>query len=358
MRTLEPKRRTSAAPSRRLPAPQRLQAPHGCVQDGSRGAGRPLEAATRAYMEPRFARDFSRVQVHTDDAAGASARALGSLAYTAGEHLVFAPGHYRPHSDSGRALLAHELTHVVQQSEATAIQPRVGGPGGALERAAARNATDVVSRAAAPAADAGAAHAPAIQRVSDPDRELVFGTLGLNPNDSLEVGAPVGQQEVPRNLRDLMPAVDEMMLDPDEPAPRRREGPQPPPQLKIPRPTSAPRTPPKSSDDRSLRADFLRQAWSNVRLLLTDVVAPKVQAQIIDVPDKAGEAGRKGLEAAVDAAAGGKAPDPPPRDSLWERRKGLMEDGGSDRTIFPVDLAKVWEYLRRRRLPQRRKRQP
>jgi hypothetical protein len=81
------------------------------------GAGHPLDAATRAFMEPRFRQDFSGVRVHTDAEAGESARAVGALAYTVGNHVVFGRGHFQPHTQAGRHLLAHELTHVLQQGE-------------------------------------------------------------------------------------------------------------------------------------------------------------------------------------------------------------------------------------------------
>ncbi|MFW6080055.1 MAG: DUF4157 domain-containing protein [Gemmatimonadota bacterium] len=77
--------------------------------------GRPLAAPERAYFEPRFGRDFADVRVHTGAAAGALASALHARAFTAGRHIVFGTGHYRPGRASGRRLLAHELAHVVQQ---------------------------------------------------------------------------------------------------------------------------------------------------------------------------------------------------------------------------------------------------
>ncbi|HEY9132673.1 MAG TPA: DUF4157 domain-containing protein [Dyella sp.] len=81
------------------------------------GAGQPLDAQARAFMEPRFRQDFSAVRVHTDTQAGESARGVGALAYTVGNHVVFGSGQYQPHTDAGRRLLAHELTHVLQQNE-------------------------------------------------------------------------------------------------------------------------------------------------------------------------------------------------------------------------------------------------
>ena len=85
------------------------------VQDVLRSPGRPLPPATREFMERRFGHDFTGVRVHTDRRAAASARAIDALAYTAGSDIVFAAGEYAPRNGRGRALLAHELTHVVQQ---------------------------------------------------------------------------------------------------------------------------------------------------------------------------------------------------------------------------------------------------
>jgi len=79
------------------------------------GSGQPLPPATRAFFEPRFGYDFSQVRVHTDAPAAESARAVNALAYTVGRNIVFEAGHYAPETNRGRSLLAHELTHVVQQ---------------------------------------------------------------------------------------------------------------------------------------------------------------------------------------------------------------------------------------------------
>ena len=81
--------------------------------------GDPLDPAARSFMEPRFGRDFSSVRVHTDARAGASAHAVDARAYTVGNSIVFRPGSYQPHSTAGRRLLAHELSHVAQQSTHT-----------------------------------------------------------------------------------------------------------------------------------------------------------------------------------------------------------------------------------------------
>jgi Domain of unknown function (DUF4157) len=80
------------------------------------GPGQPLDAATRAFFEPRFGRDFSAVRIHTDARAAESARTVDARAFTAGGHVVFDKGSYRPHTRDGRFLLAHELAHVMQQT--------------------------------------------------------------------------------------------------------------------------------------------------------------------------------------------------------------------------------------------------
>lgn len=83
-----------------------------------RTSGRALDDTTRAYFEPRFGHDFSGVRIHADAHAAASARAVQAAAYTVGHDIVFGHGQFNSGSEAGRRLLAHELTHVVQQSQA------------------------------------------------------------------------------------------------------------------------------------------------------------------------------------------------------------------------------------------------
>ena len=80
--------------------------------------GRPLEPPLRQDMEQRFGHDFSRVRVHTDSVAEQSARDVNAHAYTVGRDMVFASGQFAPGTHEGRRLIAHELTHVAQQSGA------------------------------------------------------------------------------------------------------------------------------------------------------------------------------------------------------------------------------------------------
>jgi hypothetical protein len=80
-----------------------------------RSPGRPLDESTRQLMEPRFGHDFGRVRVHTDERAARSARAVHARAYTVGPDVVFGAGQFAPGTAAGRRLLAHELTHTIQQ---------------------------------------------------------------------------------------------------------------------------------------------------------------------------------------------------------------------------------------------------
>lgn len=80
------------------------------------GSGQALDAATRDFMESRLSHDFSRVRVHTGPAAEQSSREMGARAYTVGEQVVFGSNQFAPHTTEGKRLLAHELTHVMQQT--------------------------------------------------------------------------------------------------------------------------------------------------------------------------------------------------------------------------------------------------
>lgn len=100
------------------------------VREVLRSPGRPLDAETLTFMEPRFGHDFSRVRVHTDAHAARTAGRLHADAYTVGEHIVFAEGRFAPSTSEGDRLLAHELAHVVQgagQSATLRRQPEQKG---------------------------------------------------------------------------------------------------------------------------------------------------------------------------------------------------------------------------------------
>jgi hypothetical protein len=87
-------------------------------------SGKPLDIPLRKDMESRFGHDFSQVRVHSNDAGEQSARDVNANAYTVGHNIVFGAGQFAPMTHDGRRLIAHELTHVVQQSNSDGI--RVG----------------------------------------------------------------------------------------------------------------------------------------------------------------------------------------------------------------------------------------
>jgi hypothetical protein len=141
------------------------------VHDVVSSGGRPLEPDVRADMETRLGADFGDVRVHDDGAADRSAQSVNAHAYTVGSNIVFQRDMYDPASDGGRTMLAHELTHVVQQRSGPVDGTPAGGgikvsdPSDRFEREAAANAERVI---AAPAATQPAppspAPAPAVQR--------------------------------------------------------------------------------------------------------------------------------------------------------------------------------------------------
>jgi hypothetical protein len=121
------------------------------------GGGTPLEARTRAEMEARLGHNLSSVRVHDDASAALLARSEGALALTSGRHVYFGAGAYAPDADEGKALLAHELAHVVQQRPGSRVSH---SPTAKLE-AEAQRVADTPGRAAI---TPGSAPPGAIQR--------------------------------------------------------------------------------------------------------------------------------------------------------------------------------------------------
>ena len=115
MRMAEPAQRTEASMTpTALQVQRRVSARSGgigvaapIVDDVLSAPGQPLDAATRAFFEPRFGHDFSRVRVHADQRAAESAKAVNALAYTVGSDVLFGAGQYRVNTTEGRRLLAH-----------------------------------------------------------------------------------------------------------------------------------------------------------------------------------------------------------------------------------------------------------
>jgi hypothetical protein len=138
------------------------------VHDVIHSSGEPLDATTRTFMESRFGHDFSRVRVHTNARAAASALAVNALAYTVGNNLVFQKNQYRPTSPGGQKVLAHELTHVMQQEQGSAPLAGITPADHASEREADHIAEQVVS-AGGSISPPTAAAVPGLQRFAGPD---------------------------------------------------------------------------------------------------------------------------------------------------------------------------------------------
>jgi hypothetical protein len=178
-------RRATATPAQRplfvqrfaeTPAWATADQPSAIVRSALAGLGARLDPKTRAFMEPRFGQDFSQVRVHSDRAAAEAAGVLNARAFTVGDHIFFGAGQSAT-GGAGQRLMAHELTHVIQQrGGAVSGVPgpgslRVSDPGDVFEAAAERNAAAVVSAPAratstplARAAGSARGSPPAIQR--------------------------------------------------------------------------------------------------------------------------------------------------------------------------------------------------
>jgi hypothetical protein len=143
------------------------------------GGGTPLDNDTRGFMESRLGADFSDVRVHSDATATESARSVQAHAYTVGSDVVFQSDKYAPESDSGKRMLAHELTHVVQQRSGPVDgTPAAGGiqisnPSDRFEQAAESTADRVMSSSTATAPTSVGAASASVQRAGPPTEDEV-----------------------------------------------------------------------------------------------------------------------------------------------------------------------------------------
>ena len=143
------------------------------------GGGTSLDADTRGFMESRMGHDFGDVRVHTGGQASDSAKAVNAHAYTVGSDVVFQSGAYSPGTEDGNRMLAHELTHVVQQKAGPVDGSPAGGgirvsdPSDRFEREAEANADHVMSAqtSAIGSTPASGAAAPAVQREEGGEEE-------------------------------------------------------------------------------------------------------------------------------------------------------------------------------------------
>ncbi len=167
------------------PGPARIPATVAAVL---RTPGQALDPSTRAGMEERFGHDFGQVRVHTDAEAARSAQAIHAQAYTLGRHVVMGQGRYQPHTASGMRLLAHELTHVVQQGNPATDT----GPAGAISHPHDPSEREADHVAGALTGSPGT-HAPPglLQRQDDDDVPFGGGDFGGGGAGGT-FGAPTG----------------------------------------------------------------------------------------------------------------------------------------------------------------------
>jgi Domain of unknown function (DUF4157)/Novel toxin 16 len=167
------------------PVPEAAAPP--IVHEVLRGPGEPLDAGTRAFMEPRFGYDFSGVRVHTGAQAAESAAAVEAHAYTVGSDIVLrsAPG-----TEQDKRLLAHELAHVVQQGASPRRLQRSGEDGAVPQP----QPTDTTAATAAslpgedirPPGDCGLVQYAGLALSVETAKAIVNGLGGCRPGDSCE----------------------------------------------------------------------------------------------------------------------------------------------------------------------------
>jgi hypothetical protein len=140
--------------------------------DGARGGGRGMDHGTRSHMESAFGADFSGVRIHTDTRADGLSQSLSARAFTTGRDVFFRQGEYNPGASSGRELLAHELTHVVQQNgDGIRRKMTVSDPGDAHEVEADRMAQAVMQQEHAPRGDQQSKN-PVVVRQEDEEQAM------------------------------------------------------------------------------------------------------------------------------------------------------------------------------------------
>jgi len=162
-----------------------------------RGSGQTLDESARRSLEPAFGEDFSDVRVHTDSESDSLNQAVHAEAFTTGKDIFFRDGSYNPGSSDGQKLLAHELTHVVQQRSAPpASELTVSDP----EDASEREAGDVADSFSSNAAPAGVSR----QEVPE-EEEIEMSPISRQPE---EEEVPMGGQ-APEQSESSFPALGE-----------------------------------------------------------------------------------------------------------------------------------------------------
>ncbi len=162
--------------------------------------GQPLDTSARNFMESRFKQDFSHVRIHTNAQAHRSTQAVNARAYTVGQNIAFESGQYAPNSSRGRQLLAHELTHVIQQRgvqpPTSAHQLNIDTPHSSAESEAQTIGSGIAAGHTTPTIKPQATFSEPTLSRADPDAVSRVGALGRT------IGT--GIQFFPTNLTDTV----------------------------------------------------------------------------------------------------------------------------------------------------------
>ena len=180
--------------------------------------GEALSPALRGYFEPRFGHDFGAVRVHTGGEANAASAALDARAFTVGEHVFFGAGQYQPASASGRHLIAHELTHTIQQGGGSGVASRVQREGGlfsfdpkALALGKLRDWADKLPPYEALTVLVG--RDPITEQSVDPSpRNIVHATLKMVPDGMAIFDDMEKNQTIDKTVREIQPEVARLNL--------------------------------------------------------------------------------------------------------------------------------------------------
>lgn len=183
------------------------------VHEVLRSPGRPMDSSARCFMEPRFGHDFSGVRIHTGAAADRAVRDVSAAAFTVGSDIAFASGRYAPETEAGRHLLAHELTHTVQQRHAAEMKPKeleVGRPDDPAEREAGAAANYALSPGARTMGSFSHG-APALRR-GFPDPPKLRAT-GLTPAEWVKIKATRKFFNLPERPTTGKPSIVGILID-------------------------------------------------------------------------------------------------------------------------------------------------
>jgi Domain of unknown function (DUF4157) len=178
--------------------------------DGARGGGHGMDHGTRSRMESAFGADFSGVRIHTDTRADTLSQSLSARAFTTGRDVFFRQGEYNPGASSGRELLAHELTHVVQQNgDGVQRKMTVSDPGDAHEVEADRMAQAVMQQEHAPRADRQG-NSPLVVRQEDEQKAMTARHASDSSSVQRQPEMPKAPEE--EEKKKLLPKLDGAVL--------------------------------------------------------------------------------------------------------------------------------------------------